>query len=132
MGAAVARRLDRLPDFDAAFVVDRDAEVARRAADGLGPGVAVATSVGALDEAAADVDVVVEATSSVYHALAHCLWALGRGADVVLMNAEVDLAFGVPLRRAAESAGRLVSSDAGDQHGVLMRMAEELRLWGVR
>ena len=132
MGAAVARRLQRLHDFELAFVVDRDPGVAQRAAHGVGRDVAFATGVEALEGGATDIDVVVEATSSVYDALTHCLWALDRGADVVLMNAEVDLAFGVPLRRAAESAGRLVSSDAGDQHGVLMRMAEELRLWGVR
>lgn len=132
MGAAVARRLHRLPDFELAFVVDRDIQVARRAAHGLDPGVRVSGAMEDLRGRAADIDVMVEATSSVYHALGHCLWGLDRGADVVLMNAEVDLAFGVPLRRAAESAGRLVSSDAGDQHGVLMRMAEELRLWGVR
>jgi predicted homoserine dehydrogenase-like protein len=76
--------------------------------------------------------VLVEATSSVYGALEHCVAALHNGVDVVLMNAEVDLAFGVHLRALAESMGQLVSTDAGDQHGVLMRLAEEMRLWGVR
>jgi len=121
MGEAIARRLAWLPEFELAFVVDRDFDRARRVAAELGA-----------SPSWSEVDVLVEATSSVYGALEHCVTALRHGADVILMNAEVDLAFGVHLRAFAESVGARVSSDAGDQHGVLMRLAEELRLWGVR
>ena len=131
MGEGIARRLTRLPAFELAFVVDRDLDRARRVAAGLDPGIAAKQSLNA-DSDWSGIDVLVEATSSVYPALAHCLSALQRGVDVVLMNAEVDLAFGPQLRALAQSSGALVSSDAGDQHGVLMRFAEDLRLWGVR
>lgn len=38
------------------------------------------------------------------------------------MNAEVDLAYGVDLHRLADRRGVVVTSDAGDQHGVLATM----------
>jgi predicted homoserine dehydrogenase-like protein len=52
------------------------------------------------------------------------------GIDAVLMNAEVDCLLGPLLHRTAHDAGAVVTSDAGDQHGVLMRMIDEVRLWG--
>jgi predicted homoserine dehydrogenase-like protein len=130
MGEAIARRVARLPELELGFVVDRDLERARRVATELGPGVQAEQHVSA-DSDWTRIDVLVEATSSVYGGLTHCVAALRHAKDVVLMNAEVDLAFRMPLRALAEPVGALVSSDAGDQHGVLMRMAEELRLWGV-
>lgn len=49
---------------------------------------------------------------------------------MVLMNAEVDLAMGPLLHRDAALHGQILTSDAGDQHGVLMRMIDEIRMWG--
>jgi predicted homoserine dehydrogenase-like protein len=60
------------------------------------------------------------------------LQALRSGVHVVLMNAEVDLALGPLLHAEARRAGVVVTSDAGDQHGVLMRMIDEIRLWAFR
>jgi len=48
---------------------------------------------------------------------------------VVLMNAEVNLALGPLLHQTALKNNVVVTSDAGDQHGVLMRMIDEIRLW---
>jgi predicted homoserine dehydrogenase-like protein len=46
------------------------------------------------------------------------------------MNAEVDLALAPLLADAAARRGVVVTSDAGDQHGVLARMVDEILFWG--
>ncbi|MEM0897373.1 MAG: homoserine dehydrogenase [Verrucomicrobiota bacterium] len=78
------------------------------------------------------VDVIVEASNTIGPAARYCLAAVERGVDVVLMNAEVDLAVGTVLQREAARSGAVVTSDAGDQHGVLKAMIDEIRLWGFR
>jgi predicted homoserine dehydrogenase-like protein len=78
------------------------------------------------------VDVMVEATNTVGFAARACLNAIDAGMHVVLMNAEVDLAVGPLLRRRSRARGVVTTSDAGDQHGVLMRMIDEIELWGFR
>jgi len=76
------------------------------------------------------VDVFVEATNSIGDAAAYCLAALENNAHVVLMNAEVDLALGQLLHQEASARGLIVTSDAGDQHGVLASMIEEAGIMG--
>lgn len=74
-------------------------------------------------------DVLVEATNTIGFAGKACFDAIEAGMHVVLMNAEVDLALGPLLHRRAEEKGVVVTSDAGDQHGVLRRMMDEIQLW---
>lgn len=76
------------------------------------------------------VDVLIESTSSVAAAARAVDAALQTKVDVVLMNAEVDCLLGPSLHRTASESGAVVTSDAGDQHGVLMRMIDEVQLWG--
>ncbi|MGJ8656472.1 MAG: homoserine dehydrogenase [Akkermansiaceae bacterium] len=76
------------------------------------------------------VDVLVESTNSIQSALRYCELAIQSKAHVILMNAEVDLAFGPYLAQLADEYGVIISSDAGDQHGVLATMIEEITLWG--
>ena len=79
-----------------------------------------------------DVDVLVECSNSISDALQYCLSAIYRKSHVVLMNAEVDLAYGRYMRYEAERMGVIVTSDGGDQHGVLMTMIEEIKLWDFK
>lgn len=79
-----------------------------------------------------ELDALVECTNSIAPAAHYCLAAIARKANIVLMNAEVDLALGQLLASEAASHGVIVTSDAGDQHGVLARMVEEIQLWGFR
>lgn len=79
-----------------------------------------------------ELDVLVEASNTIGPAACYCFAAIDRGAHVVLMNAEVDLALGPLLNHEAQRKGVIVTSDAGDQHGVLMTMIEEIQLWGFR
>jgi predicted homoserine dehydrogenase-like protein len=46
------------------------------------------------------------------------------------MNAEIDCLLGPYLAALADQYGVVVTSDAGDQHGVLARMIDEALLWG--
>lgn len=77
------------------------------------------------------VDVLVECTNSIGPAAEYCLAAFEEKTHVVLMNAEVDLALGPLLNHRAQQAGVTVTSDAGDQHGVLAALIAEADLMGL-
>lgn len=148
MGLGIAHQLRRVPGVELRCVADIDlaaAEAAARAygapyavirADDATPPrgtVLVATDAFSLIGARPEIgiDVLVESTNTIGFAARICETAMRSGADVVLMNAEVDLALGPALQRQAERHGRVITSDAGDQHGVLARMIDEIRLWGL-
>ena len=78
------------------------------------------------------VDVLIEATNTVSYAARACITAFKKKVYVVLMNAEVDVLIGPLLHQIASQNGVMVTSDAGDQPGVLMNMIEEICLWGFR
>lgn len=149
MGFGIAWQIGHTPGMRLVAVTDIKAEAAAKAAAASGQpwrvmapgdpappeGTVWVTEAPfyAFDAAAGlDFDVLVEATNTVGFAARLCLAAIGRGAHVILMNAEVDLALGPLLHRRGQEAGVVVSSDAGDQHGVLMTMIEEIRLWTFR
>lgn len=77
-----------------------------------------------------EIDVLVESTNTVEFAAKACIVALERKIHVVLMNAEVDLLLGPYLHHLAQENGVIITSDAGDQHGVIARMAKEVQMWG--
>lgn len=148
MGLGIARQLRRVPGMELRWIADIDLKAAEAAARAYGaasvvlrpgdppPGagtLAIAADafalVGTVPELA--VDVLVESTNTIGFAVRICEAAIDSGADIVLMNAEVDLALGASLRRRARERRRIVTSDAGDQHGVLARMIDEVRLWGL-
>ncbi|MGI8602018.1 MAG: homoserine dehydrogenase [Verrucomicrobiales bacterium] len=78
------------------------------------------------------IDALVECTNVIYEAALYCLAAIAQKAHVVLMNGELDLVFGTLLAHEARKQGVIVTSDAGDQHGVLATMSDEIQLWGFR
>jgi predicted homoserine dehydrogenase-like protein len=143
MGRGIAAQLGVLPGLELAWVADIDPAAAAGAAQAYAAGRTRATArPAALPLTGPDArellargepppHVLVEATSTIGRAAVVIEQALEVGADVVLMNAEVDLAFGPWLREKARQHGRIVTSDAGDQHGVLARMIDEVRLWGL-
>jgi predicted homoserine dehydrogenase-like protein len=137
MGAGLTAQLLRTDGIRLVWVCDLDVARAHAAVRAAGTGAAVIVGDNALglletDDAALDIDVMVESSNVVVAAAYHCLAAIDRGAHVVLMNAEVDLAFGSLLAARAAARGVVVTSDAGDQHGVLKRLIDEVELWGVR
>ncbi len=130
MGLGIAWQIGRTPGMELTFAADRNLVAARKAASLSGqPARAGTDALALLRDKAVPCDVLVEATNCIGQAAEYCLAAIERKAHVVLMNAEVDLWLGPLLQAEAARAGVVVTSDAGDQHGVLMRMLDEIRLW---
>lgn len=131
MGLAIAYQISITPGMHLSFVADRDISRAQDAAALYGKSVLATTDcIAALEDETIHCDVLVEATNSIVGAYDYCMAAIARKAHCVLMNAEVDLTLGFLLREAAKKNGVVVTSDAGDQHGVLSRLIEEIEMWG--
>lgn len=148
MGLGIAWQIGRTPGMRLVSVTDLDMSAARAAAESYGaravelePGDALPDPAMApvllsrepfdvIERPEMAIDVVVESTNTIGFAGRVCEAAIDAGAHVVLMNAEVDLALGPWLMERGRQNGVVVTSDAGDQHGVLARMIDEIRLWG--
>lgn len=130
MGKGIASQVARTPGMQLAWVGDHNLQAAEEAA-AFGLGAVASQSLDSLFDKY-PVDVFVEATNSIGAALDYSLRAIEEKSHVVLMNAEVDLAFGSQLLRRAEQGRVVMTSDAGDQHGVLAGMIEEAELWGMK
>ncbi len=77
-----------------------------------------------------EVDVFIDATSAISEAGQFCELALKNGKHVIMMNAEADLIFGPYFLELAQENGVVYTSSDGDQHGVIKRIVDEIRLWG--
>lgn len=152
MGLGIAYQVSRTPGMELVAAIDVDPAAVRRAASLVDGAQAVPIEDGSparleprpgsvfvgtdvfpiLDGNPLRVDVLVEATNTVEFAARAVAAALENRVHVVLMNAEVDLLLGPWLHDKAARYGVGLTSDAGDQHGVLMRMIEEIELWGFR
>ncbi len=131
MGLGIAYQIGRTPGMRLSFVADANEAAAKRGAEVYGKPTKVLTDgMAALKDEKIACDVFVEATNSIIAAYDYCLAAIQRKAHCVLMNAEVDAILGYLLRAEAARQGVVVTSDAGDQHGVLARMMEEIEMWG--
>lgn len=131
MGVGIAWQIARTPGMVLSFIADIDLDAARKAEAAYGKPVPLFTHAEqALDDSNIKLDVLVESSNTICAAARYCLKAIKRKAYVVLMNAEVDLILGFYLQHEAAKHKVIVTSDAGDQHGVLARMIEEIELWG--
>ena len=148
MGKGIAWQVSHTPGMKLVFIGDLKIEAARETAEliGLEPvetdGVTIpeigdgqilvtTNSLAVLKQNdVLKLDAFAEATNSIAGACEYCLAAIEGGMHVVLMNAEVDLVYGPLLQHEAAQKGVVVTSDAGDQHGVLMTMIEEIEMWG--
>lgn len=131
MGLGIAYQVGRTPGMRLAFVADKNEAAARKGAEVYGkPTVVTTDCMGVLKNEKIPCDVFVEATNSIIAAYDFCIAAIQRKAHCILMNAEVDLILGHLLQAEARKHGVIVTSDGGDQHGVLARMMEEVEMWG--
>ena len=131
MGLGIAYQIGKTPGMRLSFVADFNESAAQEAAKVYGkPTKILKDGMAALKDEKIACDVFVEATNSIIAAYDYCLAAIQRKAHCVLMNAEVDAILGYLLRHEAAKQGVIVTSDAGDQHGVLARMMEEIEMWG--
>jgi len=131
MGVGIALQIKKTPGMELSFIADLNQDANLHAQKVYGKSVPLYTNADeALDNSEIPLDVLVESTNSIAAATRYCLKAIQRKSHIVLMNAEVDLVAGFYLQHEANKHGVVVTSDAGDQHGVLMRMIEEIELWG--
>ena len=75
-------------------------------------------------------DILIDATPAVIESALLIKKALEEKINVILMNSEVDQVFGRLLANEAHKRGVILTSDAGDQHAVLVRTINEIRLMG--
>ena len=130
MGLGIAYQVGKTPGMQLSFVADLDPKAAEQAAALAGGSTrALTDGMAALQDPAIPCDVFVESTNAISAAFDYCMAAIERNAHCILMNAEVDAIFGFLLREEARKQGVVVTSDAGDQHGVLARMMEEIEMW---
>jgi predicted homoserine dehydrogenase-like protein len=147
MGMGISLQIRETPGMSLVAVADIDIEKAKAAAalyrahsftgrnticrqsDNLWTGTDI---IQFLQSGYSKIDALIEATNTVSYAATAAITALERRINVVLMNAEVDHLLGPLLHLVASRNGALVTSDAGDQHGVIMRMIEEILVWGFR
>ena len=76
------------------------------------------------------VEAVIEASSAIVAGAGFAVTALEHGKHLILMNAEVDLAFGPYLLQLAHDRGVIYTSCGGDQHAVIKALIDETRGWG--
>lgn len=107
-------------------VVTSQESLARAVEDGVLP----ICEDGALLSAADAVDVFVEGSNAITAGVQHTILAIQHGKHVILMNAEIDQAFGPVLADRARRNGVICTSCDGDQHGVLKNVISDMELWG--
>ncbi len=148
MGKGIAWQVSHTPGMRLMFIGDLNLEVARETARQIGKE-PVETDGETIPEITEDqvlittnslallqnndqlkMEAFAEATNAIAGACEYCLAAIEGGMHVVLMNAEVDIVYGKLLQHEAAKHNVIVTSDAGDQHGVLATMIEEIELWG--
>lgn len=130
MGLGIVWQIKRTPGMELAFVADLKQEALDKAVATYGQAIKTYNDAdSALDDTSCEIDVLVESSNSIGPAARFCLKAIHRKAHVILMNAEVDLVVGPYLQAEAKKYGVVVTSDAGDQLGVLMRMIDEIEMW---
>lgn len=131
MGRGIAFQIAKTPGMRLSFIADHSAEALANVAS-VYPEKTILTlePLSVLEDDKVPCDVLVEATNSIIGAYDYCMAAIRRKAHCVLMNAEVDAILGFLLQAEAKKQGVIVTSDAGDQHGVLARMMNEIEMWG--
>lgn len=153
MGVGVAWQVARTPAMETVLIADVSAEAAARGVAATGKKAVYVTDAGNIPPRRAGeevyvvvgptgfilealrnikLDALAECSNRIYEAYLYCEAAIAQQAHCILMNAEVDLVLGTSLAHQAKKQGVVVSSDAGDQHGVLATMADEIQLWGFK
>jgi predicted homoserine dehydrogenase-like protein len=130
MGLGIVEVLRKFPEFEVVAVVDKDPNALIRASKVIAKNVLV--TLNAEEALNARPDVLIDATTSIVESALFLLKALEAGIHVVLMNSEVDQVFGRVLAETARKNNVVLTSDAGDQYGVLSRLIDDVRMMGFQ
>lgn len=77
-----------------------------------------------------EIDVLIEASSSILAGAQFVVTALEHGTPVALMNAEIDLTYGPYFHELARQNNIVCTSIDGDQYGVIKHLVDDLLMWG--
>ncbi len=128
MGLGIIQVLRKSPEFEIVAVSDIDPIALNKARSFISPKtVATKNSKEALKT---HPDILIDSTNSILDSAIILQTALEEGINVILMNGEVDQVFGRLLLKTAERNHALITSDSGDQHGVLKRTIDDVRNMG--
>jgi len=147
MGKGLFYQCDVTPGFDCVGIADVELERAAACAAmtgreyrvvgtsaearaALDRGIVAVCADGALLAECAGADVLIESSNCIGPAARFAISAVESGKHLVLMNSEIDLAFGPYLAELAHRRGVVYTSCDGDQHGVLKHLVDDLTLWG--
>jgi len=128
MGLGILEVLRKYSAVEIVAIADKDPCALNRAAYLLPNGALITTkSVEVLEKKP---DILIDATTAILDAALISIRAIEQGTHVVLMNSEVDQVLGRLLAQKAIENGVILTSDAGDQYGVLARLIDDVKLMG--
>jgi len=128
MGRGIVQVVQRSEDMEVVAIADKNPKALEKASRFLSSDTLITTN--PMEVIDRKPDVLVEATTSIFEAALLVQHALENKIHVILMNAEVDQLYGRLLAKKAEENGVILTSDAGDQHGVLLRLIDDVKSMG--
>ncbi len=129
MGRGIVQIVQRLKDMEIVAVTDINSQALENVKPFLPHDALITTK--PFEVLSKKPDILVEASTSIIDAALLIRSAIKQGINIVLMNGEVDQVFGRLLAQEASANNIILTSDAGDQHGVLYRKIEEIRAMGL-
>ncbi len=129
MGRGIVQIVQRVKDMEIAAVTDINPQALENVKPFLPHDALITTK--PFEVLEKKPDILVEASTSIIDAALLIRSAIKQGINIVLMNGEVDQVFGRLLAQEASANNIILTSDAGDQHGVLYRKIEEIRAMGL-
>lgn len=128
MGRGIVSLLNKSDDFQIVAIADKESNTFENIKHLLSKNIMVTTK--AEDVLTSNPDILIDATDSVYEAVEFISQALEQKIHVIMLNGYVDQTFGRLLAKKAEKNGVILTSDAGDQNGVLKRTINDVHNMG--
>ncbi len=130
-GTGLALQTRLTPGLKLVAAIDLNVEAARRSVDASGQDRVIVSNDYETVLAKPDIfDVLIESSTSIESAAKYVIATLEKHIPVILMNAELDLLLGPLLQEIATDNDTIISSDSGDQPGVVSKMAENILSMG--
>jgi len=132
MGKGIAYNISQTPGLKLVLVGDVDSKKFGELRKII-PGVEYDETLDCMKIAESEqIDLFVEASSSITMGFEYTKRAIESGHHVILMNGEVDCFYGPELYELAQKRNVILSSTDGDQYGVLIKLLEEIELMRLR
>lgn len=128
MGRGIVSLLNKIDDIQVMAIADKESKALENIKPLLSSNIKATTN--AQDVLTSNPDILIDATDSVYESAVFISQALEQKIHVIMMNSYVDQTFGRLLAKKAEKNGVILTSDAGDQDGVLIRTINNVRNMG--